>query len=768
MSNPVRIYVLYHPNSNEAKVLTDRIYDWFRLSNLEGIPVYIRSQPKKGKHVPEDPVGNEDTLEYLVPLVDSHMVRDPAWHFYLEKLTQNCLNDRSEARTGWVMFPVALDGTSFNLPGQITQRNFIRFSMPAGTAPEQQTEIREHAYMGVLKDLTEAMSRDLNARLFPKQIGRKLKIFISYSRADGPAVPKAMRDYIQGRTQCEAFFDENDISFGSKYQTVLDQNAGDQARALIVVLGDHYADRPVCRWEIFKFTRPSLIPLDTDGHPARDIRVFHPVIVLNTLSSPMVTRVVPELGQAPTLRWEEGREMIAFSMLMRSVLFGARNVLAAQKIAKTFSQGIIVNRLPGPVSLTRLLDESAEEAQSEEGNSRIHYPGNGLPLLELQLLESTFKNTQLKAFRDVDSNLPDPLKVPLQLRQRPLDDHVIVLSYGHSTELNSLGYLPQHLEEASIYLLRPLLRLGADIMYGGTLPKRGEMDSSVRNMSLTLMNLLNDELSSTNARSVAPNDSKKESNDVHLTPSRLFLPIAWPKSEEISAEDEATWISTCSVIRLEPHEVNLNGKKPDQGTPEYDAWRARLLSYSRELMGSGFACPVPGNLKRQVIPAATIFIGGRFSEFSGCMPGIMEEFIYALRNKRSIYLLGGFGGAAGILADVVYGKSKSRSPFFSTAHYQKEHHYNAMFKQYNKLKIADDEKPVQNLDWLWKTLVAAREEGFAKLCRNGLTEAEYQELVQTTDTMDAVHLIWQGISRTVQTLKPEAKRTRGIRAKTSG
>ena len=575
MSSPVRIYVLFHPDSTEGQVLTDKIYDWFRMRNMEGIPVYIRSQPMKGKLVPEEPQGKSDALEYLVPLVDAHMVRDPAWHLYLQDLTKQCLPDRSPDTTGWVMFPVAMDATSFNLPGQITQRNFIRFTKPAETTnSEQLSDIQEQAIMGVLKDLSEAMSRDLNARLFPDQIGRKLKIFISYARADGSIVPKAMRDYIQGRTQCEAFFDENDIGFGSKYETVLDQNAGEQARALIVVAGDHYADRPVCRWEIFKFTKPSLVTIDPSGKKKRNIHVFHPVMVLNTLSSPMITRVVPELGQAPTIRWEPGREMLVFSMLIRSVLFGARNVLAARQNVDSLDHGVIVNRLPGPVALKRLLDETSEEAQDHNGVSKINYPGNGLPLMELRLLETTFKNTRLTAFRDIDTNLPAPLKQSLQNRQRPLNDQVIVLSYGRSSELNSLGLLPQHLEEASIYLLRPLLRLGADIMYGGSLPKREDLAGPVQNMSLTLMNLLNDELSSSSLSETTEDDSKEESQDDRTTPSRFFLPVYWPKTEDLSIEDEATWIGTCSVIRLEPDQVNLKGEKPKKGSPAFAAWQA--------------------------------------------------------------------------------------------------------------------------------------------------------------------------------------------------
>src|SRR5208282_4428427 len=129
MSNPVRLYVLHHPTSDSAGQLTDQIYDWFRLPSLEGVPVYVRSAAPPGKQMPCLPYGGKDVLEYLVPLVDANLVRDVVWHDYLVSLAQKCVKPSTNgppATEGWVMFPVAMDSTAFNLPAIIGQRNFIR------------------------------------------------------------------------------------------------------------------------------------------------------------------------------------------------------------------------------------------------------------------------------------------------------------------------------------------------------------------------------------------------------------------------------------------------------------------------------------------------------------------------------------------------------------------------------------------------------------------------------------------------------------------
>lgn len=761
MANPVRIYVLHHPDSKFdpvskvekglAEGLTNRIYDWFRMPSLEGIPVYIRSLPPAGEQVPILPDEKDPCLSYLVPLVDAHMVRDAAWHDYLVTLINKCCHEHDGATKGWVMFPVALDNTAFNLPAVITQRNFVRYIVPTTISiGAQKKEAAEKATLGVLKDLTEAMSRDLNARLFPAQAGRKLKIFISYARADGSEVPKAMRDYIQGRTQCEAFLDENDIGFGSKYDNVLDESAGEQSRALIVVAGDNYADRPVCRWEIRKFTEPDPLPLSGAKTGKRHIHVFHPIMVLNTQSGMRITRVLPELGQAPSLRWDSGREALCFSMLMREVLFGARNVLAARAIASKLPQGIVLNRLPGPVALQRLLGDQQEEA-TVRGRPQIHYPGNGLPLMELRLLERTFKNARLKAFRDVGRHLPATLSEAMSTGRQPLHGKVIGISYGFSEELNSLGYLTQHLEEALIYLLRPLLRLGVDIMYGGLLPKRDQVEKGTgRNMTVMLMNLLNDEISVAGIEGVR----EKRTKAPVAKPSRLFNPTSWPVNKGIAPEDEATWISSCSIYQVKPKHADLEGAEPEDKTPRYRAWQGLVLSRFREIMGEGFDCPVPGDSGRRVQPSIMVFVGGKMAGFYGSVPGIMEEFYWAVKHQRPIFLLGGFGGATGALTNVLLSDTEPDDGAFHTDYYRKsdgklgkdDPTYTSLLQGYEEMKVEDDRHPNHKLKALWDLLVQARTTGTAKLCRNGLSEDDNRKLMGSWDAAEAVHLIWQGLS----------------------
>ena len=692
MPNPVRLYVLYHPASNIARQLTDYIYNWFRLPSLEGVPVYSRSAAVPEKRVPAQPAGGEDVLEYLIPLVDANLVRDVSWHDYLEDLAKHCLrptSTESPPTEGWVMFPVALDGTAYNLPPLIGRRNFIRHP-PAPdnlTSDEEKGSAFQAAAQETLKHLTEALSRDLNARLFPKQFDEKLKIFISYARADGTEAPKKLRDYIQGQTQCSVFFDENDIGFGESFGQVLQEGVGEKARALIVVCGDNYPDRPWCRWEIGRFMQPNPVPLDPRKRGKESIEVYHPVLVLDVMEGKRMARVIPELGQFPSLRWAPGRELLAFSMLMREVFFGARNVLAARcnRRGINWVGGPVVNRLPGPVILQRLLNQRLYGGTAKRACQYVSYPGNGLPLLELRLLESFFPKTRLMAFRDVGRHLPEPMQAALKEKERPLDGKVLAISFGYSPQL-------------------------AD-------------ETDLGNTGYT---------------------------SALVPTSRLYNPSAWPRCDLITAEDEAAWINTCSILRVIPKDAGLAGQLPDKALEpdRFFAWQAIVLSQMRRWLAKGFDCPIPRNATHAVKPTAFVFLGGKVSGFSGVMPGILEEFLRVTEQKLPVYLLGGFGGAAGIIAHALSTKAHRpaalTAPFYSTS---QTPDYKTMLEGFEKMDSQLFPGPDRAFDELWKVIQEGRETGLPALLRNGLDAADNKELITTTDTMNAVHLVWRGLNR---------------------
>ena len=844
MPTSVRIYVLHHPDSRldhgQAESLTNRIYDWFRLPSLEGIPVYIRSSPNPDTGRPDMPKRQpgEQCVEYIVPLVDAHMVRDPVWHKYLADIAQNCLLSEKEGESGGApewgqkMFPVALDGTAFNLPDGIARMNFIRHGggeprfivVPENTDEKKQRELQDahdaELAEETLKHLTEAIARDLTVRLFPEQKSERFKIFISYARADSTEQAKDLRTYIQGQTQCLVFFDENDIGFGSAFEESLDENVSQYSKALIVLNSDRYAERSWCRWEIERFTRPRTLslrssaaqsaaapgsagqsaaarsPLPKDATPPQDtspaarqtatqqpqgeakIQVFHPVLVVDNMAGPAITRVVPELAQALVVRWAPNREKLYFSALMREVVLGLRAVLEARTIPwGDLTDAAVVNRLPGPVALARLLPGGISTRQQRPFT--IHHPGYGLPFVELRLLEKTFPNVRFHAFRDIfdADNLPQPMKEAMADRDHHrqslplLSQQVIAISTAyHRENLARIGYLPQHQDEALIYLLRPLVRLGADLLYGGRPPKRHMETATLggpteRNITLTLMQMLSAERSLVELEPGAATTTTATATATDQAPSRpqplLFNISSWPACDKITEMDEASWINACHVQRVRPKDAGLPPwKKPVPGEtekklpPHFRRHLALTFSRMRQILAGGFTCSVPGNLKRTVRPAAFIFAGGVLDSFKGVMPGVMEEFLRAAQARPPIpiYLIGGLGGATGVIAHALVTPGARPPAQLTQPHYTSHKaanhsEYNALLKD---LSDAERRRVQQQFAQLWHIIKTRhRKNGLDQLFANGLDHDQNHTLLTTTNTVEAVGLIWQGLSTTL-------------------
>jgi hypothetical protein len=802
MENPVRIYVLHHPESapdgkaSVVKELTDRIYDWFRLPSLDGIPVYVRSWPLRPELDPDcsqrqEPLdwpsfpygmrAERPVLEYIIPLVDAHMVRDPVWHDYLVELAKRCDANAKGEQPGFrgVMLPVALDPTAFNLPPMVSRRNYIRHGMDSGGGDGTHRSSTEDVEE-TLKHLTEALARDLDHHIFghESRSNARFKIFISYARADGSDIAKALRNYIQSQTQCLAFLDENDIGYGQFFDESLQANAGELARAMIVVNTDSYADRTWCRWEIDRFTRPHEIAAQQLALKGQNSRVhfFQPLLVVDAINGTRMTRVIPELAQAPMIRWDESRARLCFSSLMREAVLGLRAARVAQQEFeedKSSHTSILVNRLPGPVAIDRLLREYGASAAANEARTyTIRYPGNGMSLVELRLLKKTFdkkpceKKSERVRFRAFQDLLPEGkesdrsrdlalvrMKELLEKVEEgggslPLRSKVIAISTSYCTEdLASMGTLEQHQDEALIHLLRPLLRLGADLSYGGLPPKLAAHRSATRNITCSLLRLVSEE---------RPEEQTGAQSDQgsNARGPLLFNVCAWPRYESITVQDEAAWINSYRILRFKPELAGLapwDGTIPtsdEQPPAGYQRYVACVTSAIRARQSEGHDFRLPGGELYKMKPAVFVFMGGRLSGFSGVMPGIMEEFLFAAKTGRPIFLFGGLGGASGVIARALCGEGDAPKEL-TLAHYcrqpvvRKHEDFNVLLKELRP----EDPRPEPLFDELWSLIQKHRGGDLGQLFNNGLSDGENRQLIRTLNTSEAVSLAWQGISR---------------------
>lgn len=412
------VFILWHPNCGLGEPLARRIIAWLRPGNGLGPEVFYRSLPSpeaKPNGLPAPLPGEErmtsertsrqkvSNLQLVFAIVDENMVADFAWRHWLDQLVQQ------SAAANRVVWPVALDASAYNMPPSVKQMNYLR---PSGL-PLPGDDIEKHkaefdvVVRSLLKQVTEAMCRVVLPRGMSGTTGEapfeslpKVTIFLSHAKKDGTEPARRMRDYIYSQTQLTAFFDENDIAFGSGFARVIEQSLGSSSTAaLIAVRSTLYASRPWCRRELSLFRRPRR---DSQSFEGVERWRLHPTLVVEAMQGKELSLGIPEMGNSRTIRWSDEdyslEELVVTTVLRDAMLASFHAALGASVPRKQHGQEqIIINWLPDPTTLLHI-----PAVQSRQPYD-VFYPGRGLSGLELDILDEFFPNLTFKSFEEAFS-----------------------------------------------------------------------------------------------------------------------------------------------------------------------------------------------------------------------------------------------------------------------------------------------------------------------------------------------------------------------------
>lgn len=201
----------------------------------------------------------------------------------------------------------------------------------------------------------------------------------------------------------------------------------------------------------------------------------------------------------------------------------------------------------------------------------------------------------------------------------PLSQQAVAISISDSGDLPRLGLAEEHLRDAMAEVARHLLAMGARLVYGGDLRADG--------FSQLLFELV--------ARYRRDADVGDDRPGV-----QSFL--AWPI---VSARPAEEWLKLAKDIEgvVELHCLDRRGSTvPLDELPQVPLPAASDDEWAESLTAM-----------RSVLTAATqarIVLGGRTVGFKGSMPGVAEETLCAIKAQQPVYILGGFGGCAGDIA----------------------------------------------------------------------------------------------------------------------
>ncbi len=198
----------------------------------------------------------------------------------------------------------------------------------------------------------------------------------------------------------------------------------------------------------------------------------------------------------------------------------------------------------------------------------------------------------------------------------------VAISISESPDMSLLGLSEEHLRDAMTEVARHLLALGARLAYGGDLRANG--------FSKLLF-----ELVTRHRRDADADDNRSDVTSYLAWP----VHIAIPPKELVSIVEDVRGFVDIVLLSDDGNKIFLKERlkmEPQQTRDEM--WSNGLTNMRRAMLAE---------------TNARIVLGGKVTQFKGSMPGIAEEALLSLQARQPLYLMGGFGGCARDIAEII-------------------------------------------------------------------------------------------------------------------
>lgn len=404
-----------------------------------------------------------------------------------------------------------------------------------------------------------------------------------------------------------------------------------------------------------------------------------PMVVVSQLQEG-AERLFPYIGNVPSIVFH-GDWRPVINLLLRTAIDYIYESLLLESMCD--AQSTYLPYPPEAHSLSVLKDDK----------TTIYYPEPPLGNEEIEVLNSISEQmTTKKTFKT-------PMEQQAAVNQ--LSDAQIAISVSDSEDLQSLGIGKDMLCDLTVELSRHILKAGGKMIYGGDLRKDGYTK---------LFRDLSDQYGK----------YEKEKHDVSYFTNYL----SWPLYNRMSLIDKADYLS-CRVqlVECEPSASVPTEMKNEFLPPVNDELRY-MWSTSLTAMRQ----------QAEAQAKARVLVGGKVKGFSGCMAGIVEEFITAKQANHPVYLIGGFGGAAKLLSEIIEKDTVNSEVLLNIA--CEDAKYREQFGYYDAQGHHIDYSILDTIT-------------LADLRNNGLTDDENLRLFHSVNIMEIVSLVLKGLSKTL-------------------
>ena len=528
--------------------------------------------------------------------------------------------------------------------------------------------------------LTRDVGQAIVQRLLWKQTGMlsssespRLRVFISHARGDIPAndltgnTPQGVIAKVKAiaqQTRLDTFFDVYDIQADSEWNSSIRERA--RTSALLMVRTDSYSSREWTQREVFEAKQAGMPIVCLSALNAGESRGSFLLDHVPTIACPQIPKgwAPPEGTQA-----EDPVDEAIVAALNRLVdealkfaLWRCQEIPAHVTLAKANTTQSTSKNHPGfdcapptapePTVLLKFIQEHRQTYGNDKHLWLIHPDPPLLPaeqdfLVDL-CVQAGYEKGQVylmtpryffAAGGALGADEPT-LTTPLLSQDHLVTGKTLGISMALADDLASIGLSPTHLECAVAEVSQMMLIGGGSLLYAGA------PGTHVPDLTTAIMDTVSSYTASVKAYTHLSGDP--EQHDKH--PGDMFS-LAVPyvvlnTSESIKQLAEAAdhFAGYASILVLDE-----NGRKIED-FDDLQRWQGDSNETARAL-----------HHIRQALPQycdARLLIGGKTRRQStdipngyiGDFPGIVEEALYTLRKGQPLFIAGGFGGAAALLA----------------------------------------------------------------------------------------------------------------------
>lgn len=571
----------------------------------------------------------------------------------------------------YIVIPIAIDSFALNLNNIFNAKNFIR-------SYDFKDNFRvQYMFISISHEIYRwALNENFNQNLSGKEMA--LKLFLSHAKdgRNGIKVAKGLKNFIDN-SSINSFFDATDIAPGYRFDAEIIESI--KKSTLIEIDSDIYSSRYWCQKEILCAKNNN-----------------RPIIAVDVLEE-YEDRKFPYAANVPCVHitLEESLSEVDMLRILVAALLETLRFFYTTLLFKAYKQAGLIE--DDAIIISRPPELSDIEKLSLEAGDYIKYNNKLLIYPEPKIYDE-----ELEIFRKLGVNIKTPLSIAIEsLRNKNIG---ISISEISKDEMIHIGQDYKHLINLSQEIAKQLLARNSTLVYGGDLRKDGFTQYLFEEAQVV--------------QAITKSEKKYIKN-------YISWPIYLNDSVDI-VEWKASYINVADMIEVDPsndiHDlISCREKFLLPANPSNNYVWSRCLTSMREIMTND--CDI------------RICAGGKMLGYKGRLPGVLEEIIIAIKLKRPIFLLGGFGGVTKKVCDLI---ESGKVPEELTLDWQIRNNKN--YKELVEIYKSKGLSELVDYNNLLKSINI-------KSLSNGLDEDENLRLFSTPFADEAIHLILKGIKK---------------------